>query len=72
MLPSALAGLLMPFALCGIGEHLAALGAGDRISLNEQAASHVIQLLVGQFNLLLFRGVASRSLKMRTGYFSIS
>lgn len=62
----------MPFALCGIEEHLAALGASNGTGLNEQAASHVIQLLVGQFNLLLFRGVASRSLKMRTVYFSIS
>lgn len=44
----------MPFALCGIGEHLTALGAGDRTGLNEQAANHVIQLLVVQFNLLLF------------------
>ena len=65
----------MSFALCGIGEHLTALGAGDRTGLNE----HVIQLFVVQFNLLLF-GISFFSSmvlppvfsKCVLGYFSIS
>ena len=52
----------MLFALCAIGEHLAALGAHDGSHLNEQAASHVVQLLVIQFSFVL----------IWVGYFSIS